>query len=166
MCGSHGHQLRVVGADVGGCGAGSAEEARLRTDLATLHALCTLAYWHHALFSSGRAHGNNPKVKPFWKDLYNAGAEIVMNGHDHDYERFAPQDPEAGPDPAKGIREFVVGTGGRQRRPFDSPKSNSEAHNADTHGVLKLALHPDHYQWQFIPVAGATLPDSGSGIGH
>ena len=105
-------------------------------------------------------------MKVFWQDLYDAGAEIVISGHDHDYERFAPQDPDAKPDPARGIREFVVGTGGRHQRGFGSPKPNSEVRNTGTYGVLKLTLYPDHYAWQLIPVAGAAFTDSGAGTCH
>ena len=152
--------------DIGGCGAGSAEEEWLRRDLATHRVSCTLAYWHHPLFSSGRAHGNDPEMKVFWQDLYDADAEIVINGHDHDYERFAPQDPEGRPDPTRGIREFVVGTGGRHRRSFGPFKPNSEVRDSDSFGVLKLTLYPDHYAWRFIPVAGAAFTDSGQGTCH
>jgi hypothetical protein len=152
--------------DIGGCGTGSPEEEWLRQDLATHRVMCTLAYWHHPLFSSGGTHGNAPEMKVFWQDLYDANAEIVINGHDHDYERFAPQDPEAKPDPARGIRQFVVGTGGRHLRGFGPPKPNSEVRNSDSFGVLKLTLYSDHYAWQFIPVAGATFTDSGQGTCH
>jgi len=98
-------------AEAGGCQAGSPQEIWLRQDLAAHPAACALAYWHKPLFSSGAKHGNDPEMKPFWQDLYAARATVVLNGHDHDYERFAPQDPEGKPDPALGIREFVVGTG-------------------------------------------------------
>jgi hypothetical protein len=166
LAGWHIISLNSDCSDIGGCGAGSPEEEWLRRDLATHRVACTLAYWHHPLFSSGDTHGNDPEMQVFWQDLYNAGAEIVINGHDHDYERFAPQDPEARPDPARGIREFVVGTGGRHRRGFGSPKPNSEVRNSDTFGVLKVTLYPDHYAWQFVPVAGAVFTDSGQGACH
>jgi len=151
--------------DIGGCGAGSAEETWLRHDLAAHPAKCTLAYWHHPLFTSGQ-HGNDPESKAFWQDLYAAGAEIVINGHDHDYERFAPQDPDGRLDRARGIREFVVGTGGRHRRSFRPFIPNSESHDSDSFGVLKLTLYPDHYKWQFIPAAKATFTDSGQDTCH
>jgi hypothetical protein len=166
LAGWHIISLNSDCSDIGGCGAGSQEDVWLRQDLAAHPVACTLAYWHHPLFSSGLTHGNDPEMKPFWQDLYNAGADVVISGHDHDYERFAPQDPEARPDPARGIREFVVGTGGRHRRGFGLPKPNSEVRNSDTWGVLKLTLYPDHYAWQFIPVAGATFTDSGTGTCH
>ena len=137
----------------------------MRGDLDAHPVACTLAYWHKPLFSSGDKHGNDPEIKPFWTDLYVAHVSIVLNGHDHDYERFAPQDPEAKPD-ARGIREFVVGTGGRSLRPFAAPLPTSEVRNDDTFGVLKLTLHPDRYEWQFIPQAGKTFHDSGEGFCH
>jgi hypothetical protein len=151
---------------VGGCGAGSAQEQWLRQDLNAHRVKCTLAYWHKPLFSSGAEHGNDPEVKPLWDALYAADAEIVINGHDHDYERFAPQDPSGKPDPQRGIREFVVGTGGKSHRTFTSPKPNSELRQADTFGVLKLTLHRTSYDWEFIPQAGKTFTDSGSNNCH
>jgi acid phosphatase type 7 len=150
----------------GGCDGGSPQERWLRQDLAQHPAACTLAYWHYPLFSSGAKHGNDLEMKPFWQALYSAGAEIVINGHDHDYERFAPQDPDGRPDPARGIREFVVGTGGRSTRPFADPQPNSEVRNTGTFGVLKITLHPNSYDWRFIPVAGKAFTDSGSGACH
>jgi hypothetical protein len=101
-------------------------------------------------------------MKAFWADLYKHKATIVINGHDHDYERFAPQDPDGKPD-SRGIREFVAGTGGRSLRPFAAPLPTSEVRNEDAFGVLKLTLHPDRYEWQFIPEAGKTFHDSGEG---
>jgi hypothetical protein len=150
----------------GGCGPGSPQEKWLRKDLEAHPAACTLAYWHKPLFSSGGSHGSDASTKAFWDDLYAARAShvaLVLGGHDHDYERFAPQDPEGNADPAHGIREFVVGTGGKSHRPFIIPLPTSEARNADTYGVLKLTLHPASYDWQFIAEAGKTFVDSGSG---
>ena len=148
--------------DVGGCETGSPEEKWLRADLQSHPAACTLAYWHEPLFSSGAGHGNNILYRDFWRDLYDARTTIVLNGHDHDYERFAPQNPDGKANP-HGIREFVVGTGGNHLRPFGAPKPNSEVRKAFTFGVLKLALRARSYDWQFIPVAGATFTDAGSG---
>jgi hypothetical protein len=152
--------------EVGGCEAGSRQEKWLRADLASHPVACTLAYWHKPLFSSGDKHGNDPDMKAFWQALYEANADVVINGHDHDYERFGPQTPDAAADSARGIREFVVGTGGKNHRPFGSPKPNSEVRNADTFGVLKITLKPKGYDWQFIPEAGKTFTDSGSGMCH
>jgi acid phosphatase type 7 len=151
---------------VGGCEAGSRQEKWLRTDLAAHPAACTLAYWHKPLFSSGGTHGNDLDMKAFWQALYEAHADVVLNGHDHDYERFGPQTPDAVADSAHGIREFVVGTGGKSHRPFGVAKPNSEVRNADTYGVLKLTLKPKSYDWQFIPEAGKSFTDSGSGVCH
>jgi hypothetical protein len=156
---------------VGGCGPGSPQEQWLRNDLQNdLQAhpsgqACTLAYWHHPRFSSG-THGDNTLVDPFWNDLYQAGAEVVLNGHDHDYERFAPQTPSGVGDPAQGIREFVVGTGGKSHYAFGTIRANSEVRNSDTYGVLKLTLHASSYEWQFVPEAGKTFSDSGSATCH
>jgi hypothetical protein len=150
-------------AEVGGCAQGSAEEKWLREDLKSHPSVCTLSYWHKPLFSSGAKHGNDPEMKSFWQDLYDAKATIVINGHDHDYERFAPQNPEGKPDAVRGIREFVVGTGGKSHRPFGTPLPTSEVRNDDTYGVLKLTLHPKSYAWEFIAEAGKTFHDSGSG---
>lgn len=149
---------------IGGCEQGSTQERWLRKDLQTHRGVCTVAYWHKPLFSSGAAHGNDLEVKPFWEDLYAAHATIAINGHDHDYERFAPQDPDGKADPVHGIREFVVGTGGNHERTFlASPLPNSQVRMTGTFGVLKLTLHPRGYDWQFIPQAGKTFWDSGSG---
>jgi hypothetical protein len=152
--------------DIGGCDAGSREVRWLRADLAAHPAACTLAYWHKPLFSSGSAHGNDPEMKPLWQALYDANAEVVVNGHDHNYERFAPQNPDGGSDAARGIREFVVGTGGKNHRPMALSKPNSESRNADTFGVLKLTLRAEAYDWQFIPEAGKSFTDSGTGKCH
>jgi hypothetical protein len=151
---------------VGGCQAGSPQDKWLRADLAAHPAACTLAYWHKPLFSSGGAHGNELTVKPFFQALYEANADVVVNGHDHDYERFAPQDPEGSPDSKRGIREFVAGTGGKNLRPFGEPKPNSELRDATAFGVLKLTLKPNSYEWQFIPQEGKSFTDSGSGNCH
>jgi acid phosphatase type 7 len=153
-------------AQVGGCNQGSSEEKWLRAEVKHHPAACTLAYWHKPLFSSGAKHGNDPEMKPFWDDLYAAHADVVINGHDHDYERFAPQTPEGNSDPKRGIREFVVGTGGKNHRPFGPPRPNSEIRNADTFGVLKLTLRAGGYDWRFIPVAGKSFSDAGSGTCH
>ena len=147
------------------CKAGSAQERWLAADLAQSHAPCTLVYWHHPRFSSGD-HGNNPLTSAFWNDLYAAHADVVLNGHDHDYERLAPVDPAGNADPAHGIREFVVGTGGVDFRGFHAALPSTEARQSDTFGVLELTLHPGSYDWKFIPVAGQTWTDRGTGSCH
>ena len=145
---------------VGGCGVGSAQERWLRADLAAHRNSCILAYWHHPRFTSTNP-GNDQRMQPFWQALYDYGAEVVLNGHTHNYERFAPQDAQGRATP-NGIREFIVGTGGSELHRFNSPIANSEARNDNTFGVLKLTLHPMSYDWQFIPVAGQTFTDAGS----
>ncbi len=142
-------------------GAGSAQETWLKADLAANAGKCILAYWHQPRWSSSSTHGSNATYGQLWQDLHNASADIVLNGHVHNYERFARQNP-AGMAAGDGIREFVVGTGGRSFYGFNAPIANSEVRNANTHGVLKLTLHPLSYDWQFVPVAGSTFTDSGS----
>ena len=150
---------------VAGCGTGSPQEAWLRADLAAHPNACTLAYWHHPRFSSGE-HGNNTGLQALWQALYDYQAELVLNGHDHDYERFAPQTSVGVADALRGIREFVVGTGGKNHYAFVTLQPNSEVRNPDTYGVLKLTLHPTSYDWQFMPEAGKTFTDSGDGACH
>lgn len=133
----------------------------LQEDLAAHKTLCTLAYWHHPVFSSG-GHGNGHRMRTIWPVLYEFGADVVVNGHDHDYERFAQQTPDGVLDQARGIREFVVGTGGAHLRGFKTIQPNSEIRNDTTWGVLKLTLHSTSYEWEFVPVAGSTFRDAGS----
>ena len=166
LAGWHIVVLNSVCEAVGGCGMGSPQEHWLSHDLAEHPTPCTLAYWHHPLFSSEKKHGGDPDVRPFWQDLYRAGAELVINGHDHDYERFAPQDPDGRPDPERGIREFVAGTGGKSTRVFGRSAANSEVRNTGNFGVLKITLQSSSYDWEFISIAGKTFTDSGSGRCH
>ena len=153
-------------AEVGGCDAGSREERWLRADLAAHPAACTLAYFHKPLFSSGGKHGDDLALRPFWQALYEANADVIVNGHDHDYERFAPQTPDGKSDFTRGIREFVVGTGGKNHRPFGAPHPNSEVRDATSFGVLKLTLRPGNYSWEFIPEEGKTFKDAGTDQCH
>ncbi len=149
--------------EVGGCGAGSPQEKWLKADLAANTSSCTLAYWHQPRFSSN---GNLSAYDAFWQDLYAAHADIVLNGHHHNYQRFALQNPSEQADP-NGIREFVVGTGGYSHGGgFKSTAPNTEVNNAGTFGILKLVLHPGSYDWQFIPVPGASFTDSGTTTCH
>jgi chitodextrinase len=144
----------------GGCGATSPQGKWLRADLAAHTNICTLAFWHIPLFSSGgRASSNS---KSFWDALYTADADVVLAGHDHIYERFAPQTPSGAADPVRGIREFVVGTGGSNWTSIASVKPNSEVRNDRSFGILRLTLHPTSYDWQFVPAAGSTFTDSGT----
>jgi hypothetical protein len=152
-----------------GCGANTPQVKWLKADLASHPNTCTLAYWHHPHFSSGFSYDDNSGRNPtgaFWKELYAAGADVVLNGHDHNYERFGLQDPEGEPDPGYGIREFVVGTGGRSYSSFPTPSLNSEVREGSTYGVLQLTLHRASYDWRFVPVPGKTFTDSGSGRCH
>ena len=141
---------------------GSPQEQWLREELAVHPTACTLAYWHHPRFSSGTVHGSDESMQPLWEALYEYGADVVLVGHEHNYERFAPQDPQGNADPTRGIREFVIGSGGRSHYTFGTPIANSEVRNGDTSGLLKLTLHPDSYSWEFIPEPGKTFTDSGN----
>jgi acid phosphatase type 7 len=145
-----------------GCKTSSPQLRWLEADLAKDAKTCTLAYFHYPLFSSGKYRPGIQEVKPLWDALYAAHADVVLNGHDHNYQRFAPQDPNGEADPEGGIREFVVGTGGKSHYPILGPIANSEVYNDETYGVLKLTLRPEGYQWRFIPVEGETFTDSGS----
>ena len=145
--------------------AGSAQELWLRADLAATTKTCVLAYWHHPRFSSG-SHGSSTESQPLWQALYDYNADVVVVGHDHNYQRFAPQTPSGAPDPVRGMREFVAGTGGRSHYSFSTPIANTEAYNTDTWGVLKLTLDAASYSWEFIPITGGTYRDSGTGACH
>jgi 3',5'-cyclic AMP phosphodiesterase CpdA len=142
----------------------------LRADLAAHPARCTLAYWHHPLYSSG-GHGSIPKMRDAWQLLYAAGAELVLSGHDHDYERFAPQDADGRLDPTHGIRQFVVGTGGAYPTPFLLPVAHSEVRDSNRTGVLRLHLYTGGYGWEFVESTrlssfGIAPPDHGSAACH
>lgn len=152
---------------VGGCEADSPQGRWLRADLAAHPARCTLAYFHNPRFSSISS-STQPanRTLPLWQALYNAGAEVIMNGDHHAYERFAPQDPNGRLDQERGIREFIVGTGGAHPHLVEQVRANSEARIVETFGVLKLTLHPTSYDWQFIPVQGQSSTDSGSAVCH
>jgi hypothetical protein len=157
--------LNAQCAYVGGCDAGSPEEQWLQADLAAHPGVCTLAYWHQPRFSSG-LHNDSSQYTAFWEDLYAAGADVVLNGHDHDYERFGPQSPRGEADPRRGIREFVVGTGGASHYPWGSIQPNSQVRNDLTFGVLALTLHQASYDWRFIPEPGQSFADAGHASCH
>jgi hypothetical protein len=149
------------------CGPGDPMINWLNNDLATHTNQCTLAYWHHPRFSSGSEHGNDfSRTTSIWNALYKYHADVVLNGHDHDYERFAQQNPSGTSDTAHGIREFVVGTGGRSQNPFGAIKANSQVRNSSTYGVLQLTLHAGSYDWKFLPIAGKSFTDSGTTSCH
>lgn len=154
----------------GGCGVGSPQETWLRNDLAADSAACTLAFWHEPLYTSaapGQGVVPATSTQTFWIDLYNFGhTEMIINGHAHNYERFAPQTPYGGSDPAKGIIEFIVGTGGESHMSFGAIQPNSLVQNSTAYGVLVLTLNPTSFSWQFVPVAGSTFSDSGAQACH
>jgi acid phosphatase type 7 len=154
--------------EVGGCDRGSPQERWLRNDLAGHRDRCVLAYLHAPRFSSGGEHGSDDAYEDFWQALYDAGAEVVLGGHDHHYERFAPLDPDANLDEQRGVRQFVVGTGGAERHGLDDDREHgSEVANDTTYGVLELTLSPDEYRWRFVPVRGDPgFSDSGSAPCH
>ena len=152
---------------------GAAQQAQLawlEQELARANEPCTLAYWHHPMYSSG-GHGSIASMRRAWELLYRAGAEIVLSGHDHDYERFAPQDADGTLDPERGVRQFVVGTGGAFPTPFLWPLKNSEMRDNSRLGVLKLVLGDDGYAWEFLEAAHHGFPygqraDRGKGQCH
>jgi acid phosphatase type 7 len=145
---------------VGGCTRTSPQGRWLAADLAANRNRCTLAYWHRPRWQdNGRT---NSASSYFVEALYEAGAEVVLTGHEHLYERFAPQTPSGVANP-NGIRQFIVGTGGKSRHGLArTPPRNAEARTASVYGVLALTLHPDSYDWRFVPEAGRTFTDSGS----
>jgi hypothetical protein len=150
---------------IGGCRAGSPQITWLEADLAAHPGGCTLAYWHHPRFSSGDG-ASLQRTEPMWEALYGAGAEIVINGHDHDYERFAPLDPAGRVDPQRGIREFVDGTGGANLTRRVRVAAHSEIWTRDYHGLLELTLRPGRYRWRFVAAETQRVIDSGSGRCH
>jgi hypothetical protein len=145
--------------------ASSPQVAWLQADLAANPRQCVLAYWHRPRWSSGTNHSNDRDMQTLWQILYESGAEVVLNGHEHNYERFTPMNAAGQPDPS-GLREFVVGTGGRDLYDFGSPLPTSEVRNDTTYGVLKLILRENGYEWEFVPIAGSTFTDSGRADCH
>ncbi|HSB00412.1 MAG TPA: DNRLRE domain-containing protein [Anaerolineales bacterium] len=137
----------------------------LQADLTANPRQCVLAYWHQPRWSSGTHHGSNANYETLWQTLFNAGAELVLNGHEHNYERFTPMNATGQADP-QGMREFVVGTGGREHYGFGKILPTSEVQDSTSSGVLKLILRPTGYDWQFVPVVGSTFTDSGSAECH
>jgi acid phosphatase type 7 len=153
---------------LGGCGRGSPQETWLKADLAEHPRACLLSYGHYALFSSGifKNHAIHPELKQLWEDLYAAHADLVLAGHEHSYERFAPQDPEGHLDPEKGIREIVTGTGGRSHGLLGFATPNREVRDWETYGVLKLTLSSRKYSWEFIPEENKRFRGSAEGTCH
>lgn len=140
----------------------SAQHAWLQKDLASTKGRCILAFWHHPVFSSGQ-HPGSPRMKNILETLYHFGVTVVLNGHAHNYERFAPQNPAGNRDLSRGFRQFVVGTGGVPLRPLKIRQPNSEFFQAEAYGVLRLELYPHDYSWQFIPVKEDQPSDRGTG---
>src|SRR5262249_19158800 len=156
--------LIAIGAMAGvPAGGGSAEEKWLKADLAAHRNRCVLAYWHEPRWSAGSVHGNDASSGALWRDLYAAHADIIINGHEHNYQRYAPLNPSGAPAP-NGIREFVVGTGGWGHYDFTTTTPMPRVRNNTDYGVLKLTLHRGSYDWKFVPVAGGTFTDSGSAL--
>lgn len=155
--------------EIGGCEQGSNQERWLRDDLASSTKPCTAAYWHHPLFTSSHGHDPETAVRPLFQALYDFNAELVLSGHTHVYERFAPQDPMGTLDLQRGIRQFVVGTGGGdfyEDHGVFTVTANSEVRQAGTYGVLQLTLRHQDYDWRFLPVQGQSFTDAGSGVCH
>jgi len=156
---------------VGGCGKLSPQGNWLTKTLNNYPAKCTLAYFHHPLFASTGA--ASPEVRPFWNILYGHNADVILSGHAHYYERFARQRPDGTADGSRGIREFVVGTGGAPpETPMTSPRAANSVVDSEkspgvtAYGVLRLRLSTGSYAWKFLPVAGESFTDSGTGQCH
>jgi hypothetical protein len=154
---------------VDGCDIDDPQAEWLRKDLEQHDAFCTLAVWHRPPFSSGR-YGDpedTARVRPLWRVINEEGVDVLLTGHEHSYERFAPMDADGKRDDTQGVRLFVVGTGGGNLRDFENdPLTTTEARQDDTWGVLKLDLKPSSYDWEFLPVAGSSFSDSGTGSCH
>jgi hypothetical protein len=144
-------------------GVGSAQEIWLRQDLASTDKECVLAYWHRARFSSGPS-GGAPTMEPLYRALRDNDVEVLLSAHDHFYERFAPQDAAGNPDPL-GVRQFIVGTGGKSRHSAQIVKPNSEVRGS-SYGALKLTLRPGNFDWRFVAIPTSSFTDSGSGTCH
>ena len=142
-------------------GSGSTQLLWLRDDLTSHTTPCTAAIFHHPLFTVG-PNGPTEGTRDIWRVLYDAGVDIVINGHDHLYQRFAPQNPNGVSDPQRGIREFVVGTGGAELYGFARSQPNIETY-VSRFGILKLTLMQGSYEWQFLAVDGS-VPDTGHDV--
>jgi Calcineurin-like phosphoesterase. len=151
-----------------GCDVGSTEEKWLAADLADHPSECTMAYWHQPRWADGN-HTSDPRYDAFWQDLYAHGAELVLNGHEHMYERFAPQTPAGLSDPVTGITQIIAGTGGEGHAIAGVPLQLSLVRDSTTFGVLQVTLHPDSYEWNFAPAAvpgGGTFTEQGATMCH
>lgn len=146
-------------------GAGSAQVAWLRRELTSDNARCQLVIVHHPLFSSG-PNGGYARMADLWRVLYDNDVDVVVSGDDHLYERFARQDPDGRPDAVRGIRAFVVGSGGAELYKFASIKRNSEVRGEGTWGVIRFALRGSEFSWEFVPVDGGAFRDAGTEACH
>ncbi len=145
---------------IGGCEIGSAQQQWLAQDLAANKKTCTLAYAHHPRYSSG-AHGNNDAMTDLWQTLYDGNADVMLSGHDHIYERFAPQNAQGELDQSRGIRQFVIGTGGKSLYPLRKMRPHSEVSAVGVYGVLKMELNPQGYSWQYLAANTDEFQDQG-----
>lgn len=152
--------------EVVGCATGGSQEVWLRQDMGANPRACTLAVMHHPRWTSGTTHGPTPAVAPLYQALHDAGVDVLLSAHERNYERFPPLDPAGNFDPARGVRQFVAGTGGRSHHPLGPPLNGSQARNDNTFGLLVMTLRPTGYDWQFVPEAGKTFTDAGSGTCH
>jgi hypothetical protein len=158
--------LNSICEEVGGCGRSSPQGRWLRTDLAQNPTKCTLAYFHDPLYASGREH-DSPQVRPFWDKLYDQHADVILSGNAHRYERYARITPSGERSSARGIRQFIVGTGGTARGTIKGPdEPRMQAKKVGAPGVLKLDLGSGFYQWKFVPVEGRNYTDSGRARCH
>lgn len=142
-----------------------AQLAWLKSDLAQHPHACSLAYWHHPMYSSG-GHGNTERMKEVWQALDSAGVDVVLVAHDHDYERFAPISGGGERDDLRGMRQFVVGTGGAGLTAFGLTSKHSKVLDNSTHGVLRMTLKDIGYEWKFLPVEGGSFTDHGVALCH
>jgi acid phosphatase type 7 len=150
---------------IGGCGANSPQLRWIRADLAAHPASCTLAYFHRPLFTSGGFESQD-NVRPIWDALYPAGVDLVLNGHDHIYERFAPQRPDGSYDPGHGIREFTAGMGGVGHHQAVTVAPNSQVEHEESFGVLTMTLRRGGYDWHLVTQPRGTTADSGAARCH
>jgi 3',5'-cyclic AMP phosphodiesterase CpdA len=151
--------------EIGGCDQGDPQIEWLENDLAAHPAACTLAFWHHPLFSS-RAKDADKDLQALWDVVYAGGVDVVLNGHAHVYERFAPQDPSGRPDDRNGIRQFIVGTGGASHYEFETVLPTSQVRDDRTFGVLQMTLRPTGYEWEFVSEKGSSFTDRGTDQCH
>lgn len=155
----------MLNSNVNAASWGKEQEQWLRQDLAANRSACTLAYWHHPFVSSDKTHGNNPHIPSLVEILYRHTVAVAVTAHDHIYERFAPLDAN-GKAEARGMRHFIVGTGGAALYEIGAVKPHSDARNTSGRGVVKFTLHATSYDWEFVAIAGESFRDRGSAPCH